>query len=54
MEEPLLNGHLGVTRELLQLQTAEKKFQVGSQDGGSNLITVRACLQVITYMIDVS
>ena len=43
MDEPLLEGHLGVTRELLQLQTPEKKFQVGSAEGGANLITVFFC-----------
>ncbi|XP_053404353.1 probable ubiquitin carboxyl-terminal hydrolase FAF-X isoform X2 [Mercenaria mercenaria] len=38
VEETLLEGHLGITRELLSFQSAEKKFQMGSQQGGANLI----------------
>ncbi|CAH1782281.1 unnamed protein product [Owenia fusiformis] len=37
-DEALLDGHLGITRELVSFQTPEKKFQLGSEDGGSNLI----------------
>ena len=40
VEEALLEGHLGVTRELLQFQSADKKYNLGSQEGGSNLIKV--------------
>jgi ubiquitin carboxyl-terminal hydrolase 9/24 len=40
VEETLLEGHLGITRELLAFQSAEKKFQMGSQQGGANLIKV--------------
>ncbi|XP_074657837.1 ubiquitin carboxyl-terminal hydrolase 9X-like [Tubulanus polymorphus] len=37
-EEALLEGHLGVTRELLAFQSADKKYLIGSENGGSNLI----------------
>ncbi|XP_067668544.1 ubiquitin carboxyl-terminal hydrolase 9X-like [Haliotis asinina] len=37
-EEALLEGHLGITRELLAFQSPEKKFNIGSEKGGSNLI----------------
>ena len=40
VEEALLEGHLGITRELLSLQSAEKKYNIGSEKGGSNLIKV--------------
>ncbi len=40
VEEALLEGHLGVTRELLAFQSAEKKFHIGSS-GGANLIKVQ-------------
>ena len=30
VDEALLEGHLGVTRELLLFQTAQKKFGIGS------------------------
>ncbi|XP_078379070.1 ubiquitin carboxyl-terminal hydrolase 9X-like isoform X2 [Oculina patagonica] len=38
VDEALLEGHLGVTRELLLFQTAQKKFAIGSQKEGPNLI----------------
>ena len=40
VDEALLEGHLGVTRELLLFQTAQKKFAIGSQKDGPNLIKV--------------
>ena len=39
LEETLL-GHLGITRELLAFQSADKKYHIGSEKGGSNLIKV--------------
>ena len=42
VEESLLEGHLGITKELLAFQTPEKKFQLGSMQGGVNLIKVWA------------
>ncbi len=41
VEEALLEGHLGVTKELLTFQTSDKKFLIGSEKGGNNLIKVR-------------
>ena len=41
VDEALLEGHLGVTRELLLFQTAQKKFAIGSQKDGPNLIKVK-------------
>ncbi|XP_017336946.1 probable ubiquitin carboxyl-terminal hydrolase FAF-X isoform X2 [Ictalurus punctatus] len=38
VEETILEGHLGVTKELLAFQTPEKKFCIGCEKGGANLI----------------
>ncbi|XP_077891537.1 ubiquitin carboxyl-terminal hydrolase 9X-like isoform X7 [Ictidomys tridecemlineatus] len=38
IEEPILEGHLGVTKELLAFQTPEKKYYVGCEKGGANLV----------------
>lgn len=38
VDDSLLEGHLGVTRELLLFQSAQKKFAIGSQKDGPNLI----------------
>ncbi|KAK3094503.1 hypothetical protein FSP39_002606 [Pinctada imbricata] len=38
VEDALLEGHLGITRELLSFQTFDKKFNIGSDKSGSNLI----------------
>lgn len=38
MEEALLEGHVGVTKELLTFQAADKKYHIGSEKGGNNLI----------------
>ncbi|XP_070258878.1 ubiquitin carboxyl-terminal hydrolase 9X isoform X3 [Myotis yumanensis] len=38
IEEPILEGHLGITKELLAFQTSEKKYQIGCEKGGANLI----------------
>lgn len=40
VEETILEGHLGVTKELLAFQTPEKKFYIGCEKGGANLIKV--------------
>ena len=42
VEEALLEGHLGITKELLSFQSPEKKYCMGSEKGGGNLIKVRA------------
>ena len=41
VDEALLEGHLGVTRELLLFQSAQKKYAIGSQKDGFNLIKVK-------------
>ncbi|XP_060785801.1 probable ubiquitin carboxyl-terminal hydrolase FAF-X isoform X12 [Neoarius graeffei] len=38
VEETILEGHIGVTKELLAFQTAEKKYYIGCEKGGANLI----------------
>ncbi|KTG47363.1 hypothetical protein cypCar_00025077 [Cyprinus carpio] len=38
VEETILEGHIGVTKELLAFQTPEKKFHIGCEKGGANLI----------------
>ncbi|XP_063559480.1 ubiquitin carboxyl-terminal hydrolase 9Y isoform X6 [Gorilla gorilla gorilla] len=38
VEEPILEGHLGVTKELLAFQTSEKKYHFGCEKGGANLV----------------
>ncbi|XP_077003331.1 ubiquitin carboxyl-terminal hydrolase 9X-like isoform X2 [Tamandua tetradactyla] len=38
VEEPILEGHLGVTKELLAFQTPEKKYHIGCEKGGAHLI----------------
>lgn len=40
VEETILEGHIGVTKELLAFQTAEKKYYIGCEKGGANLIKV--------------
>ena len=40
VEDTLLEGHLGITRELLAFQSADKKYQMGSEKGGANLVKV--------------
>ena len=40
VEDALLEGHLGITRELLAFQSPEKRYHMGSEKGGSNLIKV--------------
>ena len=46
VEEALLEGHLGVTKELLTFQAPDKKYHIGSEKGGNNLIKVSSCLHV--------
>ncbi|KAK7089931.1 ubiquitin carboxyl-terminal hydrolase 9X-like isoform X2 [Littorina saxatilis] len=38
VDEALLEGHLGITRELLAFTSSERKFNIGSENGGANLI----------------
>ena len=48
VEEALLEGHLGITRELLSLQSSEKKYNICSEKGGSNLIKV--CQRYLVHL----
>ncbi|XP_057191252.1 probable ubiquitin carboxyl-terminal hydrolase FAF-X isoform X6 [Triplophysa rosa] len=38
VEETILEGHIGVTKELLAFQTPEKKYYIGCEKGGASLI----------------
>ncbi|EDO35056.1 predicted protein [Nematostella vectensis] len=38
VDECLLEGHLGITRELLLFQSPQNKLTIGSQAGGGNLV----------------
>ena len=49
VEDALLEGHLGITRELLLFQSSQKKFAVGSQKEGPCLIRVRRHPQLGFY-----
>lgn len=40
VDDCLLEGHLGITKELVSMQTHQKKFSIGAENGGSNLIRV--------------
>ncbi len=46
-EDALLEGHLGIMRELLAFMTPEKKFQIGAKKDGCNLIKVRKNKEII-------
>lgn len=48
VEETILEGHLGVTKELLAFQTPEKKYYIGCEKGGANLIKVSRCTHTPT------
>nr|CAC38831.1 putative ubiquitin-specific protease [Mus musculus] len=46
VEDPILEGHLGVTKELLSFQSPEKKYHIGCKTGGANLVK-----ELIDYFI---
>lgn len=46
VEDAFLEGHLGITRELLAFQSPEKRYHIGSEKGGSNLIKVVCYKQI--------
>lgn len=52
MEETILEGHLGVTKELLAFQTQEKKYYIGCEKGGANLIKVQHSDTCIKKQLD--
>lgn len=47
VDDALLEGHIGITRELLLFQSSQKKFEIGSQKDGPNLIKVNDYYQYI-------
>jgi len=40
MDDCLLEGHLGITKELVAMQTVQKRFYIGAENGGCGLIKV--------------
>ena len=44
VENELLEGHLGITRELISYQTPQKKHQIGCEPGGRLLLKVKMVL----------
>jgi len=51
VEETILEGHLGVTKELLAFQTPEKKYYIGCEKGGANLIKVKQTPEICTLLM---
>ncbi len=49
VEETILEGHIGVTKELLAFQTPEKKFHIGCEKGGASLIKVNISVVIIGH-----
>ena len=45
VESELLEGHLGITKELLAYQTPQRRHQIGRDDGGSGLLMVSTRLK---------
>lgn len=42
VDEALLEGHLGITKELMFFQSPQKKFVIGCKADGPNLIKVHS------------
>ena len=40
IDDCLLEGHLGITKELVAMQSVQKKFAIGAENGGQNMIKV--------------
>jgi hypothetical protein len=40
IDDCLLEGHLGITKELVAMQSVQKKFAIGAENGGCNMIKV--------------
>lgn len=40
MEHELLEGHLGITKELLAYHSIQKRYSIGCEDGGDKLLVV--------------
>jgi hypothetical protein len=44
VDDCLLEGHLGITKELVSMQSAQKKFFIGAENGGCSMIKVSVFL----------
>ena len=42
MEHELLEGHLGITKELLAYHSVQERFTIGTEEGGNKLLEVNA------------
>jgi len=40
IDDCLLEGHLGITKELVAMQSVHKRFYIGAENGGCGLIKV--------------
>lgn len=40
IDDCLLEGHLGITKELVAMQSVQKRFFIGAENGGCGLIKV--------------
>jgi len=40
IDDCLLEGHLGITKELVAMQSVQKRFYIGAENGGCGLIKV--------------
>jgi len=40
IDDCLLEGHLGITKELVAMQGVQKRFYIGAENGGCGLIKV--------------
>jgi len=40
IDDCLLEGHLGITKELIAMQSVQKRFFIGAENGGCGLIKV--------------
>lgn len=58
VDEAVLEGHLGIAKELLSFMSPEKKYELGSEEKkGINLIKVyykSSCTLYITFKIEES
>ena len=44
IDDCLLEGHLGITKELVAMQSVQKRFFIGAENGGCGLI--KACISL--------
>jgi len=45
IDDCLLEGHLGITKELVAMQSVQKRFYIGAENGGCGLIKV--CVAIV-------